>query len=141
MHDGRAASLDGWRTLELKALPVFFFIKAATLFTIIEQGAPWPQSFFDVPQSFLRKNKTHSPLAGRFIGVISVWHVIYNKHRFVDFAQWRSEWTPSVSVGARAGCGIQDVYWDVQFHIEVAGAWQLDNAALLIDRDREPHSA
>lgn len=54
MPDGRAASLDNWRTREVKALPPFFFGIVARIFTLVEAGGEWPRVFSQLPQPFLR---------------------------------------------------------------------------------------
>jgi len=131
----RAGGLDSWRTREVKALPLLYFNKFASLMSRVEAGAKWPDSFLHVPLPFLRKDGNGAK-DGRLLMLSSSWQALWTKHRHADLSEWRQQWLPPSACGGKPHTSISDVYWDVQLDLEYSCIHNMPRIALLLDRTK-----
>ena len=91
-----APGLDGWRTVEMQALPVKCFEPFALLFREIEEGnTPLPQSLATAKQIILNKNGSSEPLQKRLITLLPVILLAYTGARFKHLREWQLRVTPT----------------------------------------------
>lgn len=90
-----APGLDGWRTIEMQALPVSCFEPFAHMFRLIETtNAPLPKMLATAKQIILNKNGSSEPLQKRLITLLPVLLLAYTGARFRHLRGWQMQAMP-----------------------------------------------
>ena len=114
----KAVSLDGWRTQEAQNQPLPIIKLVGKVFTNIEEGSAWPQSFLDVPAPTLAKNMDPVLLAHRILTILSVFQSTWSCMRNDQLAPWRSGWMAATAC-ADVGRTIDEVSYPPVLSIEL----------------------
>ena len=99
-----AGSLDGWGWRELKALPVAWFDRLASLFTLVEEEGVWPDGLLDGYIAMIPKSDGDStPLGQRPLCVLPVVYRLWASVRLLHLESWLKSWVPQSVFSAGGG--------------------------------------
>ena len=99
-----AGSLDGWGWRELKALPVAWFDRLASLFTLIEEEGIWPDGLLDGYIAMIPKSDGDStPLGQRPLCVLPVVYRLWASVRLLHLESWFRSWVTQSVFSAGGG--------------------------------------
>ena len=116
-----APGLDGWRTIELQALPAPCFQPIAEFFTYIEESnQPLPKALVCAKQCILNKKGPADALNKRIITVLPALLLAYTGSRYRQLQPWLIATLPPAILG-----GVQDrymaaLYNEVRLELDVA---------------------
>ena len=116
-----AAGLDGWRTPEVQALPVFFYEKIAIFFQGVENGIyKLPESLCTARQVLLPKSAKNLPLSKRIISLLPVWLLCWSGLRFRQLQSWQQQVCPAALLGGILGRKLVDVPLQLSLEVDKA---------------------
>ena len=116
-----APGLDGWRTVELQALPIRCFEILAMFFQMLEDtDIPLPRALVVTKQVILNKPGPASPINKRLITVLPPLLLAYTGARFLQLQNWQIRAMPHGIVGGVKGRYMSSLYNDVRLDIDVA---------------------
>ena len=118
VRTGRATGMTGWAVRELQLLPLIFLDRLAELFTLIEDGADWPQQLEFVRGLWLDKGEQGLPTQQRPIRIYDVLYSIYSGLRYNQTAEWRAQVLPHEMKGAKDGCTTHDAVAPTVLRVE-----------------------
>ena len=99
-----AGSLDGWGWREFKALPVAWFDKLASLFTLVEEEGVWPDGLLDAYIAMIPKADGDStPLGQRPLCVLPIAYRFWASVRLLHLGEWFKSWVPESVFSAGRG--------------------------------------
>jgi len=134
-----AGGVDGWRTTELKALPVKCYYPWAIIWNQIEKG------FWELPQIFqiarltmLPKPgaKTLQPIDRRLINLMNIHYLLWSKVRFQHLSKWQTEVFPASVCGGVKGRQTSDIAHNIAVRTELALATNDPVVGVKIDRSK-----
>ena len=116
-----APGLDGWRTVELQALPKRCFEILAMFFQMLEDtDIPLPRALVVAKQVILNKPGPASPINKRLITVLPPLLLAYTGARFAQLQNWQIRAMPHGIVGGAKGRYMSSLYNDVRLDLDVA---------------------
>ena len=116
-----APGLDGWRTLELQALPCVAFEPVAAFFRFLETtDEPMPTILASAKQQILNKNGNNEPLQKRLITILSPLLLAYTGARYQQLQDWQALTMPVQLHGAIKGRYMSDVPYALRLEIDQA---------------------
>ena len=137
-RDSKAAGgFDGWRSCEIKSLPLLAFEPWQILWNHIEiDGWSLPDIFHTARLVMIPKAeaKSFAPIHRRLISLLSIPYLLYSKARFLDTLEWQSFTFPKSMCG-----GIQNRKTsDVSHHLAIQSERAIlsNNAVCGIQIDR-----
>ena len=134
-----AGGVDGWRTVEMKALPVKCFHPWAKIWNQIENGV-WeiPQIFQVARLTMLPKPgaKTHQPIDRRLINLMNIHYLLWSKVRFQHLSKWQTEVFPVTVCGGVKGRQTSDIAHNIAVRTELALATNDPVVGVKIDRSK-----
>ena len=120
-RNSAAPGLDGWRTTEVKALPLSVFNAIAAFFIEIESGIrAFPTNLGLVKQVLLDKGGPDLPLQKRIISLLSIFVVSYTGLRFRQLQEWQNTVMPKQLLGGIKGRNMSEVFSRIQLDIDFA---------------------
>ena len=132
-----APGLDGWRTIEVKALPLCVFDAIAAYFVQIENGARnFPVNLGFVKQIILDKGGQDLPLQKRLISLLSIFVLCYTGLRFKQLQNWQQQIMPKQLFGGIKGRNMSEVFSRVQLEIDFAKQQNTDLIGLKLDKSK-----
>ena len=118
-----AGGVDGWKTVELKALPCVCFEPWAQLWNKIE-NEEWslPDIFKIARLTMLPKPgaKTMQPIDRRLINLLNIHYLLWSKVRFQHLVPWQSSVIPSNVCGGVKGRKTSDIAHHVAIRNEIS---------------------
>ena len=124
-----AGSLDGWGWRELKALPVTWFDKLASLFSLIEEEGVWPDGLLDAYIAMIPKSDGDStPPWQRPLCVLPVIYRLWASVRLSHLEGWFKSWVPHSVFSAGEGRSSVEAWYSTALDIEesLSGATDSD---------------
>ena len=116
-----APGIDGWRTAEIRMLPIRVFDIAASFFRDVEVGKrQLPEILCSVRQVILDKGGNDTPLQKRLISLLPIFMVTYTSLRYRQLANWQAEVMPENLFGGIKGRKLS--------HLQTGFKLKLDNA-------------
>lgn len=116
-----APGLDGWRTVELQALPKKCFDVLAVFFQLIEDSDhPLPKALTFAKQVILNKPGPASPINKRLITVLPPLLLAYTGARYAQLQSWQIQAMPAGIVGGVKGRYMSSLYNDVRLDLDIA---------------------
>ena len=132
-----APGLDGWRTTEVKALPLSVFNTIAKFFTQVENGTrKFPVNLGFVKQIILDKGGQDSPLQKRLITLLSIFVLSYTGLRFKQLQSWQGQIMPKQLFGGIKGRNMSEVFSQIQLEIDFAKQQGTDLIGLKLDKSK-----
>ena len=116
-----APGLDGWRTIELQALPAPCFEPIAKFFTFIEQSdQPLPDALVCAKQCILNKKGPASALNKRIITVLPALLLAYTGSRYRQLQPWLLASLPPAILGGVQDRHMASLYNEVRLELDIA---------------------
>ena len=115
-----ACGTDGWRSLELHAMPLCILDGFARVFNAIETNGVWPQALLTALVTLLPKGEDQSPLKLRPVTVTSAVYRLWACARLQAVQQWQEQWVHPSQHGFRPKHSTNDVLYDVFTQMEDA---------------------
>ena len=116
----RAAGLDGWRTAELKALPLLLLAMLAALLNVVEATGTWPDALLRTLVALIPKGEGSDPLQQRPISIASTVYRLWAGVRLQDAMRWQETWVLPGQHGCRLAHCTEDLYWRLALRVEEA---------------------
>ena len=146
LSDNRAVAACGFRTKELKELPLVIVEMMSEVFNEVEEGGEWPSILLEVLASSLRKEASFDadevdeklfllPEASktRIINNFSPLVAAWESARWGQTARWREKYLPDTMHGGREGHEPCDVTLDHAAEMELAVLMNKCCASVAID--------
>ena len=114
----RAAGLDGWRTAELKSMPLPLLELLAQLLNVVEETGIWPDAIPRTEVVLIPKGEGTGPLQQRPLSIASVVYRLWAGVRLEDAMQWQESWVLSGQSGFRLKHCTEDLYWELALRVE-----------------------
>ena len=89
-----APGLDGWRTVEVKMLPVAVFDVVASYFAKVETGARQLPECLVLARQIILDKKGDTPLQKRLISLLPIFLLCYTSLRYRQLQQWQQNQMP-----------------------------------------------
>lgn len=138
-RDDAVGSFDGWRTIELKALPPQAFQPLVKLWTMVEQGV-WhiPAIMKAAKLVMLPKPDSSSsqPIAKRLITLLSIQYLMYGRARFMHTIEWQNQTFPHNLAGGIKGRRVADIAHNIAARTELAVNTKEHIVAVKLDRSK-----
>ena len=116
-----AGSLDGWGWREFKALPVAWFDKLASIFTLVEEDGVWPDGLLDAYIAMIPKADGDStPLGQRPLCVLPIAYRLWASVRLSHLEKWFRSWVPECVFSAGGGRSSVEAWYTTALDIEEA---------------------
>ena len=94
-----APGLDGWRTPEMKILPVAVYDVAASYFQKVEQGVRKLPECLVLARQIILDKKGDAPLQKRLISLLPIFLLCYTSLRFRQLQSWQMQQLPQQLFG------------------------------------------
>ena len=136
---GASAGIDGWRTQEVKALPLRAFTPWAKLWNAIEsQQMQFPRCLKQARLVMLPKPdaKSAQPIHRRLISLLNIFYLAYSRARFVDTISWQLKTFPKTVVGGIPGRKCTDVSHTIAIACELSHTQKQPVCGIKIDRQK-----
>ena len=134
-----AGGVDGWKTVELKALPCVCFLPWAQLWNKIEQDE-WtlPDIFKIARLTMLPKPgaKTMQPIDRRLINLLNIHYLLWSKVRFQHLVPWQMQVIPANVCGGVKGRKTSDIAHHVAIRNELSLLSKQPIVGVKIDRSK-----
>ena len=132
-----APGLDGWRTVELQAIPKRCFEILAMFFRMLEDtDSPLPRALTVAKQVILNKPGPASPINKRLITVLPPLLLAYTGARFLQLQSWQIRAMPHGIVGGVRGRYMSSLYNDVRLDIDVANMEEDSIVGVKLDKSK-----
>ena len=118
MKKGTSCGGDGWRVMELQALPDELLARLCELFALIERVGQWPSALAMGLVTPLSKGEGMKPIDTRPITVMSTVYRLWAGTRVAEVIAWQAEWLGSDVCSYRVGFGCDDIWWCTALDIE-----------------------
>ena len=116
-----APGLDGWRTLELQALPAPCFEPVAKFFMFIEESdEPLPKALTCAKQRILNKKGPAAALNKQIIAVLPALLLAYTGSRYKQLQSWLLASLPPAILGGVQDRHMASPYNEVRFELDLA---------------------
>ena len=123
-----AGSLDGWGWREFKALPVAWFGKLASIFTLVEEEGVWPDGLLDAYIAMIPKADGDSTTLGqRPLCVLPITYRLWASARLEHLEEWFRSWVPDSVFSAGGGRSSVEAWYSTALDIEESLAGVLDS--------------
>ena len=123
-----AGSLDGWGWRNFKALPVAWFDKLASIFTLIEEEGVWSDGLLDAYIAMIPKADGDStPLGSRPLCVLPIAYRLWASFRLGHLEEWFRSWVPESVFSAGGGRSSVEAWYSTALDIEESLAGVLDS--------------
>ena len=123
-----AGSLDGWGWREFKALPVAWFDRLASIFTLAEEEGVWPDGLLDAYIAMIPKADGDStPLGQRPLCVLPVAYRLWASVRLGHLENWFRSWVPDSVFSAGGGRSSVEAWYSTAWDIEDSLSGILDS--------------
>ena len=123
-----AGSLDGWGWREFKALPVAWFDRLASIFTLVEEEGVWPDGLLDAYIAMIPKTDGDStPLGQRPLCVLQVAYRLWASVRLGHLEDWFRSWVPDSVFSAGGGRSSVEAWYSTALDIEESLSGVLDS--------------
>eukprot|EP00438_Fugacium_kawagutii_P029561 Skav216033 [mRNA] locus=scaffold2403:24889:31312:+ [translate_table: standard] len=134
-----AAGVDGWRTVELQALPWRCFTPWVMLWTGIEDGRFQMPGVFKIAKLVMLPKpeaKTLQPIHKRLISLLNIHYLAWARSRFMHLEQWQLRVLPSNIMGGVKGKKTSDVFHHLAIMTERATLEKVDAVGIKLDRTK-----
>ena len=134
-----SAGVDGWRTSEVKALPLRAFTPWAKLWNAIEsQQMTFPNCLKQARLVMFPKPdaKSAQPIHRRLISLLNIFYLAYSRARFVDTIEWQKATFPKTVVGGIPGRKCTDVSHSIAIACEASLIQKQPVCGIKIDRQK-----
>lgn len=134
-----SAGVDGWRTAEVKALPLRAFTPWARLWNSIEaQQMNFPECLKQARLVMLPKPdaKSAQPIHRRLISLLNIFYLAYSRARFVDTIPWQKVTFPKQVVGGIPGRKSSDISHTIAIRCEASCMQKQPICGIKIDRQK-----
>ncbi len=128
-----AAGLDGWNANDLRMLPLQAWQDMASLLTLVEEGAPWPQGLEQAAVVLLPKNPGSGPGEQRPIALLSVIYRTWARARGKILRRELHKVLPMAVLGGKPGARVEDIVHELNTHVAYARNRGLQSAAAFLD--------
>ena len=116
-----APGLDGWRTIELQALPAPCFEPITAFFTFVENSdQPLPKALVCAKQCILNKKGPASALNKRIITVLPALLLAYTGSRYRQLQPWLVASLPPAILGGVQDRHMASLYNEVRLELDLA---------------------
>ena len=123
-----AGSLDGWGWREFKALPVAWFDKLASLFTLVEEEAVWPDGLLDAYIAMFPEADGDSiPLGQRPLCVLPIASWLWASVRLLHLGEWFRSWVPDSVFSTGGGRSSVEAWYSTALDLEESLSGALDS--------------
>ena len=122
MSGTKACGLDGWRVLELKALPLPLLQILAEALQRVENEGVWPAALTRASICLIPKGSSDAAPAPQMrpITIMSIIYRMWASTRLRQLKVWQEAWCSPSQHGFRVGHGCEDVLWRFGLLIEDA---------------------
>ena len=132
-----APGLDGWRTLELQALPAPCFDPIARFFTFIEESEqPLPKALVCAKQCILNKKGPASALNKRIITVLPALLLAYTGSRYKQLQPWLLTALPPAILGGVQERHMASLYNEVRLELDMAQSESSPVVGVKLDKSK-----
>ena len=123
-----AGSLDGWGWREFKALPMAWFDRLASIFTLVEEEGVWPDGLLDAYIAMIPKADGDStPLGQRPLCVLPIAFRLWASVRLGHLEGWFRSWVPDSVFSAGGGRSSVEAWYSTALDIEESLSGILDS--------------
>ena len=101
-----ATGEDGWKSVELRALPLGAWEELAALLNIVETTHRWPRALARVLGSLIPKSPEKTGTEDlRPVSLTNVVYRVWRRVRLPHLMRWQESWLPDFFPGVQAGVG------------------------------------
>lgn len=132
-----APGIDGWRTSEIKMLPLQVFDSVAKFFKDVEENRrQLPKILCSVRQVILDKGGSDTPLQKRLISLLPIFMVTCTSLRFKRLATWQATVTPRNLFGGIKGRKLSHLQTDLKLQLDNARTNQSEIIGIKLDKSK-----
>ena len=132
-----APGIDGWRTSEIKMLPLQVFEVAAKFLADVEVNRrQLPKILCSVRQVILDKGGSDTPLQKRLISLLPIFMVTYTSLRFKQLANWQATVMPKNLFGGIKGRKISHLQTDLKLKLDCARTENQKIVGIKLDKSK-----
>ena len=130
-----AGSLDGWNSMQFKALPVHCFDGLASILRLVEDEGKWPQGLLDALVVLIPKVEGNATPLGHPLSVLPIVYPLWATVRLEHLQTWCDSWLPSSVFRVERARSSVDAWYSTSLDIEEAVSGIVDDDVHLFVAD------
>ena len=132
-----APGIDGWRTAEVRMLPIKVFDAIASYFSDVEAGKrQLPKIMCSVRQVILDKGGEDTPLQKRLISLLPIFMVTYTSLRYSQLASWQAKVMPENLFGGIKGRKLSHLQTGFKLRLDEARSTNAQMIGIKLDKSK-----